>query len=529
MSKLKIENKKLKEFPIFPIYGNVQKDEEFYIASIIFPLNLNDDQTIKFENVLPRLYFISIQNLSNNYQYDNNKSVYPYPPTSCGLQLKNDVNLGKIPPFTSTDFIFSENLENISTFSSNDLYSKNVNLKLKNNNIFQNITVNSIYKQGNNIYSDLFSVNSNFKFSSVDLYTSNNLIKGTCNEIYNFVFIPKDLNYTYIQGLIYTGLPMVIYYGSKSQISDGSTYYPMHARYSLTCKSKSQCDNIIPNETQLNECYNNYINGDVSYICNLNGETSTVSSNDIVREKTSNRAIDNNNIDYLNYYIIPKKIYDKNGISVDGLTIAISFFNFLIGKQSDYVENTSYYTKSIADNGIPKNTNFLFKYCNNEEYLKKNIYGIGCYSCFSISRDQSSGKECQCVINNNIVDSKNEIIDTNNFYLPSKSCTSYKNCYCNMPTVYTNTDGLIYCGNSQCSNCKCDDPDVTKRCPVERCSYFSSPEENEEKDLNTRKLTLWIIIGVSIFILVLVFIFIIINLRKKDIVYQKQKINIDFI
>jgi len=369
MSKLKIENKKLKEFPIFPIYGNVQKDEEFYIASIIFPLNLNDDQTIKFENVLPRLYFISIQNLSNNYQYDNNKSVYPYPPTSCGLQLKNDVNLGKIPPFTSTDFIFSENLENISTFSSNDLYSKNVNLKLKNNNIFQNITVNSIYKQGNNIYSDLFSVNSNFKFSSVDLYTSNNLIKGTCNEIYNFVFIPKDLNYTYIQGLIYTGLPMVIYYGSKSQISDGSTYYPMHARYSLTCKSKSQCDNIIPNETQLNECYNNYINGDVSYICNLNGETSTVSSNDIVREKTSNRAIDNNNIDYLNYYIIPKRIYDKNGISVDGLTIAISFFNFLIGKQSDYVENTSYYTKSIADNGIPKNTNFLFKYCNNEEYF----------------------------------------------------------------------------------------------------------------------------------------------------------------
>ena len=161
MSLLKITNGKLLEFPTFPIFGNVNKDEEFYIASIIYPYNLKNDQTILHESIPPRLYFISVKTITlNNFGYINN-SVYPYPPTSCGLIVSNN----NLPPFSSTDFILTEDTKNISTFVSNSLYSKNVSLKLKNNDIFQNIIANSVSIKGENIYSDLLSVNSNFRYN----------------------------------------------------------------------------------------------------------------------------------------------------------------------------------------------------------------------------------------------------------------------------------------------------------------------------------------------------------------------------
>lgn len=530
MSSLKILNGKLSEFPTFPIFGNVDKDEEFYIASIVYPYNLKNDQTILNQNIQPRLYFISIPTISlNDFGYIDN-SVYPYPPTSCNLAFqKNGQNIN-IPPFSSTDFILSENIQNPSTFISNYIYSKNVSLKLKNNNILSNIVSNSVYIKDNNIYTDLFSTNSIYKYNSIDLYSQNNLLQAKCNELYNFVFIPKNENQTYIQGLLYTGIPLIIYYGSKNSFIEPSKYYPMHARYSLTCKNIDGCKiPIIPTSNQLNNCYNDYNNGDVNYICNLDFNTSNLSSNDIIKDKVTNTLISNDNEDFLNYYIIPKYIYDRNGIKLEGLKVIQSYFNYLIGKQSDYVVGSKYYTKIIINSGIPKNDKFEFKYCTNDEYMVKNINGYGCYNCFSISRNPKNEIECQCIINKNKVDSFSDIVDTNDFYTPTKTCTKYKDCYCNFPQKYMNDDGFIYCGNDICKNCACDDQDITKRCPLENCSYYDLFVEDDftDDEINNNKLILWILIGIGSFLFILFLIFIINNLRKKDISYQKQNINIE--
>lgn len=526
MSLLKITNGKLLEFPTFPIFGNLNKDEEFYISSIIYPYNLKNDQTILHESIPPRLYFISVKTITlNNFGYINN-SVYPYPPTSCGLNFSNN----NLPPFSSTDFIFSEDTKDISTFVSNSIYSKNVSLKLKNNDIFQNIISNSIAIKGENIYSDLLSVNSNFKYNKSNLYSENNLLNLSCNEIYNFVFIPKNKNQTYIQGLIYTGIPLIIYYGSKDSFTEPSKYYPMHARYSLTCKDINGCKiPINPSIDQLNSCYNNFKNGDINYFCNLDFNTSNLSSNDIIKDKVNGNVISNDNEDFLNYYIIPKFVYDKDGVKLEGLKVIQSYFNYLIGKESDYIIGTKYYTRTIIDSGVPKNSNFEFKYCTNDQYLEKSINGYGCYNCFSIARDFQNEIECQCVINKKKVDSFTDIESTDDFYTPIQNCTKYKSCYCNFPKKYINDEGFIYCGNDICKNCTCDDQDITKRCPLENCSYYDQFVEDDFTDNgnDNNRLILWILIGVGSFLFILFLIFIINNLRKKDISYQEQNINIE--
>jgi len=505
------------KYPIFPIYGNVQADEEFYIASIIFPYNIQQNK-ILYESISPRLYFLSIQSFFNN-SFGFTNDIKPFPPSTCNLTY-NDTTGQNTPPFSFDDFIFTENKDKSTIFKTNSLYSKNVKLQYKENDKFNNILANSFSSNRNSDSSELFSKNNLFRYSSFDLYSDDDKITSTCQELYNFVFIPKEKDRVYIQGLNYTGIPMIIYYGSKKDSFSTNTYYPMHSRYLLTCSTSLGCNvSNTPSQQQLNTCYHLYSSDEVKFICNNDLTYSSFSSNDISRNIVKQEYISNNNMDFLNYYFIPKTIYDIKGNPVSGMEVAISYYDYLLGRVSSFRENDKYFTKSLVENGLP-NTTINFAYCTNDEYLTVNKDTYGCNFCFSISRNRLTNNECQCVFNPS---------NTNlNYFQPGTKCTKYQNCYCDFPQNYVNEKGFISCGD-KCKNCTCDSQDITKRCNIELCSYydFYVKDQPPEQVNNKNLYTLWILIGVGILVFIIIMGFLVTTLTKKSTVYRTETINID--
>jgi len=331
---------------------------------------------------------------------------------------------------------------------------------------------------------------------------------------------PKNENNHLIQGLIYTGIPMTLWTNIKKKNTDLYRIEPVHNKYMLSCKLKSQCNNLQffqYSESDLKSCYDYTKNINEDWFICSDKDSQVTPNNDVNYNYVLNSRfyINNSNIDFLNYYFVPKTVYYYNGNSIiekSGLQVMYDYYNFLFYNEA--YDGKKYYTKSLItkDNKLPLQS-FNFRYCTNDEYLIPSINGFGCNTCFSIARDYKFDDECQCVFNN---------VTSETSFIKSESCTKFQNCYCDFPKIFMNESNLITCNNC---NCVCDSENPINICNINKCSYF----DQYYSDSNESNTIYIYIVGAIILVLLIVIIIIFVNsIRKQDITYKKQDININF-